>query len=500
MSIIGVYRSVPSPQSDLYRHSLAPGSDSIALRNGIQGQAQESKMSLSSGAPIFAPSAATPVKDCAASSAANTQGDPSGATTLPKPVESGQFSTQFASTNAFVERAAVQDEKGGVVSEQNRPAESWGARSSNMSASQTAQAGREHENHGEENDEDLGEDFSNGEEGDGGQGRSAGDGGDNNKKTKRFRLTHNQTRFLMSEFTRQAHPDAAHRERLSREIPGLSPRQVQVWFQNRTQMLQQPYSSRHSANTSPTSPTTARSSFSGPKPLAVNNIKRNPGDEYPISPASAYGNYVNSPALSEPFSPTNNTGHPATLPRVPGVHPPHSHEYNRSHSFSSSYAGWQYPQRLHMPPSESGIKTEQTMNPLHRPTASYPGLAGTIPEGAPLPPAMAYQAGQPSHTNEQYPPSTESAYHTPVGYRHVLSLQTGQLPPPQEYQVSPFTPSYNFDSFYQYTHENSSTVSLPASYMRSSQQSAYEPASGTYSYENQDMSHRLSATQPGGTR
>lgn len=47
------------------------------------------------------------------------------------------------------------------------------------------------------------------------------------------RLTHNQTRFLMSEFARQAHPDAAHRERLAREIPGLSPRQVQVWFQNR---------------------------------------------------------------------------------------------------------------------------------------------------------------------------------------------------------------------------------------------------------------------------
>lgn len=186
MSIVGVYRSVPSPQSDLYRHSLAPASDSIALRNGIQGQAQESKMSLSSGAPIFAPSAATPVRDSAASSAANTQGEPSSATTLPKPVETGQFSTHFASTNAF-ERAAVQDEKAGVVSEQNRQAESWGAHSSNMSASQTTQTGREHENHGEENDEDLGEDFSNGEEGDGGQGRSAGDGGDNSKKTKRFR-------------------------------------------------------------------------------------------------------------------------------------------------------------------------------------------------------------------------------------------------------------------------------------------------------------------------
>lgn len=41
----------------------------------------------------------------------------------------------------------------------------------------------------------------------------------------------------MSEFARQAHPDAAHRERLSREIPGLSPRQVQVWFQNRSERI-----------------------------------------------------------------------------------------------------------------------------------------------------------------------------------------------------------------------------------------------------------------------
>lgn len=57
--------------------------------------------------------------------------------------------------------------------------------------------------------------------------------GDDRKLTELVSLTHNQTRFLMSEFTRQAHPDAAHRERLSKEIPGLTPRQVQVWFQNR---------------------------------------------------------------------------------------------------------------------------------------------------------------------------------------------------------------------------------------------------------------------------
>lgn len=41
----------------------------------------------------------------------------------------------------------------------------------------------------------------------------------------------------MSEFARQAHPDVAQRERLSREIPGLSSRQVQVWFQNRYKPL-----------------------------------------------------------------------------------------------------------------------------------------------------------------------------------------------------------------------------------------------------------------------
>ncbi|EME77415.1 uncharacterized protein MYCFIDRAFT_200686 [Pseudocercospora fijiensis CIRAD86] len=57
------------------------------------------------------------------------------------------------------------------------------------------------------------------------------------RKMKRFRLTHNQTRFLLSEFARQPHPDAAQRERLAREIPGLSARQVQVWFQNRRAKL-----------------------------------------------------------------------------------------------------------------------------------------------------------------------------------------------------------------------------------------------------------------------
>ncbi|EXM12473.1 Homeobox domain [Fusarium oxysporum f. sp. vasinfectum] len=56
-------------------------------------------------------------------------------------------------------------------------------------------------------------------------------------KRKRFRLTHQQTRFLISEFAKQPQPDAAHCERLSQEISGLSQRQVQVWFQNRRAKL-----------------------------------------------------------------------------------------------------------------------------------------------------------------------------------------------------------------------------------------------------------------------
>lgn len=37
----------------------------------------------------------------------------------------------------------------------------------------------------------------------------------------------------MAEFARHPHPDAVQQERLSQEIPGLSSRQVQIWFQNR---------------------------------------------------------------------------------------------------------------------------------------------------------------------------------------------------------------------------------------------------------------------------
>ncbi|OIW29912.1 hypothetical protein CONLIGDRAFT_351518 [Coniochaeta ligniaria NRRL 30616] len=149
------------------------------------------------------------------------------------------------------------------------------------------------------------------------------------RKMKRFRLTHQQTRFLMSEFAKQPHPDAAHRERLSREIPGLSPRQVQVWFQNRrakikrltaddrdrmikmravpddfdnVQALHSPYGAVHGLGTPLTSPVDFGGSTYADhmmRPLMV-DVRRSEGDEHlsPTGLSPAFGSIGFNPSTS----------------------------------------------------------------------------------------------------------------------------------------------------------------------------------------------------------
>ncbi|PGH11434.1 hypothetical protein AJ80_07113 [Polytolypa hystricis UAMH7299] len=203
------------------------------------------------------------------------------------------------------------------------------------------------------------------------------------RKMKRFRLTHNQTRFLMSEFTRQAHPDAAHRERLSREIPGLSPRQVQVWFQNRraklkrltsddrermlksralpddfdmSQALHSPYGNRSHPSSTPL-PSPGGAYFPSHTdsdiltPLVLDPMKRPGEDEYVTSPLSAnstYGGYFASPTNAPPgseadvLSPTA-TAHDRTalytsVPHPPTSAPRHMNMFSRSSSFSNAYS------------------------------------------------------------------------------------------------------------------------------------------------------------------
>ncbi|KAF2085002.1 homeobox-domain-containing protein, partial [Saccharata proteae CBS 121410] len=163
------------------------------------------------------------------------------------------------------------------------------------------------------------------------------------RKMKRFRLTHQQTRFLMSEFARQAHPDAAHRERLAREIPGLTPRQVQVWFQNRraklkrltsddrermmrsralpddfdmTQALHSPFGAGHAIGTPLTSPGTfapayPEGSMVRPGPLSLDTFRRqSEGMHLPPSGVSpAFGNFGFTPPQSttDSMSPADTT-------------------------------------------------------------------------------------------------------------------------------------------------------------------------------------------------
>ncbi|RWA13269.1 hypothetical protein EKO27_g1800 [Xylaria grammica] len=164
------------------------------------------------------------------------------------------------------------------------------------------------------------------------------------RKMKRFRLTHQQTRFLMSEFAKQPHPDAAHRERLSREIPGLSPRQVQVWFQNRrakikrmtaddrdrmvkmravpddfdnVQALHSPYGAVHALG-APITPPVDFGSSSFPdhiiRPLLVDTMRRDSDDHLsPTGLSPAFGSIGFTPSgtmtssdILSPLSPSSN--------------------------------------------------------------------------------------------------------------------------------------------------------------------------------------------------
>ncbi|KAF2178870.1 hypothetical protein K469DRAFT_325885 [Zopfia rhizophila CBS 207.26] len=228
------------------------------------------------------------------------------------------------------------------------------------------------------------------------------------RKMKRFRLTHNQTRFLMSEFTRQAHPDAAHRERLAREIPGLSPRQVQVWFQNRraklkrltsddrermmrsralpedfdmTQALHSPFGSTHGLGTPLTSPGTYTPGFpegNMMRPLSIDTLRRGPIDSHmsPTGISPAFGGFTFTPPQSatDTLSPvsTGHEGSPFGFPptQLEGS-PRRSNPFSMSVSTSPAYAAHHSIPRLSLHADRVGRSRAESLSSPLRASMSY---------------------------------------------------------------------------------------------------------------------------------
>ncbi|KAJ8112147.1 hypothetical protein ONZ43_g5459 [Nemania bipapillata] len=290
------------------------------------------------------------------------------------------------------------------------------------------------------------------------------------RKMKRFRLTHQQTRFLMSEFAKQPHPDAAHRERLSREIPGLSPRQVQVWFQNRrakikrmtaddrdrmikmravpddfdnVQALHSPYGAVHALGTPITPPVDFGSSpYSDQmiRPLLVDTMRRDSDDH--LSPTGL------SPAFgSIGFTPSGTMGSSDILsPLSPSSTDRGYYSSHLSNSIGSSAGGTVgYDTGSYTTSSLQSPTTNINYSSLQQPSQARSRLraaSATLPLGLDL--RHQYRSFSSSHSlqpsNHASTPRAASTapYGTSASYS--MSFPSAPLTAPIEYSI-PRTPS-----------------------------------------------------------
>ncbi|KAJ5090500.1 hypothetical protein N7532_009184 [Penicillium argentinense] len=342
------------------------------------------------------------------------------------------------------------------------------------------------------------------------------------KKMKRFRLTHNQTRFLMSEFTRQAHPDAAHRERLSREIPGLTPRQVQVWFQNRraklkrlttndrermlksralpddfdtTKVLRTPFESKSTGQTPVASPHdyAPNPDFATLRTLRTDCFQRPNEDDYMVSPlssASTAGTYMSSAGQGRTDGLSQSGmifGRPAASASMSDLHRTIRSDYSLTRSSSLSDASSQqstfHPNmQLHnrfAPPSNQpglpyGRQMDYSVPRLPGMMAAYdqpPTFEGSVSptdsQGNQLPYDMSNLGTQPQSYQPHLAMSTAKDY-SGLGMtsqlNHGRPMSTMQSLPQQDYRTFSYASPSGSMGTIPYTQSNSSTMSLPTSF------------------------------------
>jgi hypothetical protein len=248
----------------------------------------------------------------------------------------------------------------------------------------------------------------------------------------------------MSEFAKQAHPDAAHRGRLSREIPGLSPRQVQVWFQNRyverlgfsnivltesrrakikrltaddrermmkmravpdgfdnVQALHSPYGAVHGIETPLQSPVEFVPSYADPmmRPLMVNTMQREGNEEHMsptgLSPAFGHVGFASQGSMGTPdvLSPLsfNSTDryYPSHLTSPMSGGPRSANPFERQNSYQAlSHA------RRHSRPLQP-LQLRETMSRSRSESLQSPLRSSMSWKGETLD-YESYQTGQPS--------------------------------------------------------------------------------------------------------
>ncbi|KAI4724717.1 hypothetical protein E4T49_07546 [Aureobasidium sp. EXF-10728] len=282
------------------------------------------------------------------------------------------------------------------------------------------------------------------------------------RKMKRFRLTHNQTRFLMSEFSRQAHPDAAHRERLSREIPGLSPRQVQVWFQNRRAKLkrltaedrERMMKSRALPDNFDMTPSLHSSYGSAPggitpgaSPASYGSVIHQPGHIRPLTLDTLRRGELGPSYISPTGIPPGMTTmaytppHSATDTMSPVSRPPEGTTYGytpRSTLDSPQRAMFQGP-----PPSYTSQYSQAPRLPVHD---RFRRASGETATSSPLRSSMSYGSlsGESSqHPSEARTPGLQSS--EGQGYISQQDAQRNMPPPSGPYGLG--LPPYGFPSY-----------------------------------------------------